>query len=113
MTGPDPGRETQIVDIKGRQVVIRMLSDAQIALLSREAKILQGNAEGDRKFTGVTRMFNILESMVVQEEDKDYLNNLIISGDIELKDLTDFIAAFKPEDEKPKVRRGRPPRARV
>ena len=113
MTGPDPGKETRIIELKGRQLVIKSLNDAQIALMAREAKILQGNAEGDRKFTGVTRMFNLLESMVVQEEDKEYLNDLIVSGDVELKDLTDFIAAFKPEDEKPTVRRGRPPRARV
>lgn len=114
MTQPDAGRETRLVDIKGRQVVVRMLLDAQLLLMTRESRILQqADASNARKVAGAARMFDILESMVVQDEDREYVSDLIAAGDLELKDLTEFISSFKPEDEKPKVRRGRPPRVRT
>lgn len=114
MTTPDPGRETRLVDVKGRQVVIRMLMDAQLALMARESRVLQReDAPNARKVAGAARMFDMLESMVVQEEDREYVADLIATGELELKDLTSFITSFKPEDEKPKVRRGRPPTKRA
>jgi len=113
MTTPDPGKETRIVDFRGRQLVLRQLNGAQVALMAREARILQRDGDGARKIDGVARMFNILESMVVQDEDREFLEDLIESGEVDLTELAEFIKAFKPEDEKPKVRRGRPPRARV
>lgn len=110
MTTPDPGNETRLVDIKGRTVVVKAMNDAQIALMARESRLLQRDSvEGSRKLTGVARMFDILESMVVQEEDQEYMTDLITSGDLTLNDLLGFVTAFKSEDEKPKVRRGRPP----
>jgi len=113
MTEPDPGRDTRIVDIKGRQVVIRMLEGAQLALLARESRVLQqDHADNARKVTGAARMFDILESMVVQDEDQEYVSDLIATGKVELKELTAFISAFKDEDQKPRVRRGRPPTKR-
>jgi len=88
--------------------------DAQNALLGREARVLQRDeVEGNRKIVGAARMFDILESMVVQEDDQEYLTNLIAVGDVTLTDIMGFISAFKPEDEKPKVRRGRPPTKRA
>jgi hypothetical protein len=114
MTAPDPGRETRIVEVRGRSIVIRQLVDAQIMLLAREAKVLQrDDVPVDRKINGVDRMFRILESAVVQPEDREFLDDLMVDGELDLKELVSFVTAFNlDENEKPKVRRGRPPAKR-
>lgn len=107
--GGDPGTETRLVDLKGRMVVVRELKDAQQLLIQREAKVLQGDEAGkERKVTAVANIYDILESVIVQPEDLDYLTRLNVKGELELKDMMGFITVFG-EEQKPKVRRGRPP----
>lgn len=110
MTNPeDPGKETRIVDVKGRNVVVRQLTDAQYLLLARESRLAMKESDDSlRRVTAIGRVFDILESVVIQGEDKEYLLDLTVAGDLELKDLMSFISAFSEEEEpKPKVRRGR------
>jgi hypothetical protein len=105
----DPGRETRLVDLKGREIVVRELKDAQQLLIQREAQILQREDVGkERKVVAVGRIYDILESAVVQPGDLDYVTKLNVAGDLEMKDLMAFVTVFGQE-EKPKVRRGRPP----
>lgn len=110
MTNPDPGRETQIVSVQGRNIVIRRLVDTQLMLLNRDSRLLQrGDLEKESKLASVDRMFTILESVVVQPEDLQYLEGLMAEGKLSLRDLLGFVSAFEEEaEEKPKVRRGRP-----
>jgi len=106
----EPGRETRPVDLKGRSVVVRELRDAQQLLIQREAKILQrDDVSRERKTTAVSNIYDILESAIVEPEDLAYLTRLNVAGDLELKDMMGFITVFGGEEEKPKVRRGRPP----
>lgn len=107
--GADPGSQTRLVDLKGHMVVVRELKDAQQLLIQREAKVLQSDEAGkDRKVTAVANIYDILESVIVQPEDLEYLTRLNVKGDLELKDMMAFVTVFG-EEEKPKVRRGRPP----
>ena len=110
MTTPeDPGKETRIVDVKGRNVVVRQLTDAQYLLLARESRLaIREGDDSPRRVAAIGRLFDILESVVVQQEDKDYLLDLTVAGDLELKDLMSFVTVFSEEEAaKPKVRRGR------
>jgi hypothetical protein len=106
----DPGKETRLVDVRGRNIVVRQLNDAQLLLLGREAR-LAGREDTDnaRRLSGVARIFDILESAVVQEEDREYLMDLTVQGDLQLKDMLDFISVFGEPEQKPRVRRGRRP----
>lgn len=107
----DLGTDTRIVLINGRSIVVRQLRDAQLTLLAREAKVIQ-RPDRDRQMDAAARMFNILESAVVQDSDREFLLDEITIGKIELKDILTFISVFSEEEEgpeKPKVRRGRPP----
>lgn len=112
MTTPeDPGKDTRIVDIKGRNVVVRQLTDAQMLLLSREGRLAsKEGTEPTRRVAAIARIFDILESAIVQEEDREYLMDLTVAGNLQLGDMTSFITVFS-EDE-PKVRRGRAPAKR-
>lgn len=110
MTAPeDPGKETRLVPVKGRSIVIRQLQDAQLLLLAREARLAQrDDTDPTRRLAAVGRIFDLLESAVVQQEDKDYLLDLTVQGELALRDLTGFISAFADEEKaKPRVRRGR------
>jgi len=60
------------------------------------------------------RVFDIFESLIVTEDDRQKVLDLIVSGDLDMTDLTGFVSAFKQEETKPKVRRGgRPPAKRA
>lgn len=110
MTTPeDSGRKTQIVDVRGRSVVIRQLVDTQMFLLARWARLLQrDDLDGDAKLGFIDRMFSILESSVVQESDREYLTELMANGELDLRELISFITAFNETPQAaPKVRRGR------
>lgn len=110
-----PGTETEVpvtgtVDVRGRTITIKKLVDTQMMLLAREAKILQRDDIGnDRKLDGIDRMFRILESVVVEPDDKQYLEGLMIEGDLDLRELVSFVTTFNAAGmEKPaRVRRAR------
>lgn len=117
MTTPDPAipdneaRETRVVDIKGRTMVIRALRETQLLSLNHEARILQReDIDGDRKMKGMERMFKTLLSVVAQPSDREYLEDLMAEGELDLRELTTFATSFfnEPEEQAPKVRRGRP-----
>lgn len=108
MTNPDPGKETRLVEVRGRNIVVRELTDAQLLLLGREARLAMNTAtDNTRRMTCVARIFDILESAIVQEEDREHVLDLTIAGDLKLADLLGFISAFQDEEAKPRVRRGR------
>ena len=117
MTADDSGRDTRVIDIKGRQIVVRQLKDIQIMMLTREAQILsrEDSVDLQRRLLAATRLVDILESAIVQTVDRQYVTDLSIKGELELSDLTGLVTAFVPEPEpaKPVVRRGRPPKTRV
>jgi hypothetical protein len=110
MTQPDSGKDTRLVPVHGRNIVVRQLQDAQLVLLAREARLAQrDDTDSGRRMTAVARAFDILESAIVQESDRDYILDLTVKGQLTLEDLLGFITAFESEqDEKPRVRRGRP-----
>jgi hypothetical protein len=115
MTTPDPGRETKLVPIGGRNIVVRELTDAQMALLMRESDILKRkDIDTERKLKTVSLMFKVLQSAVVQEEDREFVDEQIAIGDLGLREMMDFILVFTEDeaDEKPKVRRARTPAKR-
>jgi hypothetical protein len=108
MTNPDPGKETRIVDVRGRNIVVRELVDAQLLLLGREARLAMNPAtDQNRRLICVGRIFDILESVIVQEEDRDYILDLTVKGTLSLADMLGFISAFQEDEQKPRVRRGR------
>lgn len=103
----DIGVETRLVPVGTRQIVVRQLKDAQYVLLGREAKVIGDNSsDGERKMKAVSRIMDLLESAVVQEDDREYLIDLNIKGELTLAMLLTFVTIFSTED-KPAVRRGR------
>jgi hypothetical protein len=111
MVNADTGRETQIVPVCGRNIVVKKLTDIQMSLLLRGSRILSSSdVAQEKKMEMMEMMFTILDSVVVQDADKKWVLEQQIKGDLELKDMTSWVTVFKDEDEdekKPAVRRGR------
>jgi hypothetical protein len=110
---PDLGRETRVVDVRGRSIVVRRIIDTQMMLLARESQVLQrDDIDIKRKLSAVDRMFRILESSIVQQSDREFVEELMLDGELDLRELTSFVTTFSGDEEesaKPKVRRGRAP----
>lgn len=111
MTQPTNGGRT--VPVGGRDIRIKNLTDLQMLHLLRHAKILEkDDIDKEQKLDSAERMFSILNTIVTDPGDRAYLTKIEEEGKIELKDLLVFINGQEDdsEPEKPKVRRGRPPR---
>src|SRR5690348_16035819 len=113
MTTPeDSGRETQVVTIGDRSIVLRKLTDAQRTLVGRWASMLtRSDVDGAQKLSLIDKMFTTLESVIVQQTDRDFVEDLMARGEMDLKTLHGFVTAFdqpsEPGARPSKVRRGR------
>jgi hypothetical protein len=111
----DDGPQTRLIDFKGHRILIKKLVDGQFVQMNHEVNVMtSNNADTDRKMKAMDRVHRIMLSVVLNPEDKETIEELMADGEIQLKDLADFVSAFKDEEEdqpKPKVvRRGRPVR---
>lgn len=104
----DPGKETRIVDIKGRSVVVRQLNEAQYMLMAQMAKVVSDrNAGGEARINAATIMLRLFNAGIVQQEDRDYIQELNIEGGLEISDLLQIITVFtEDQPKKATVRRG-------
>lgn len=119
MTDPTPTvevQETRPATVRGRVIQVRKLGDAQGPLLARELLLVRKpTADPFRRVQAVARVFDILESVVVSEEDREYLIELNMTGDLRMIDMMNCLSVWSDE-EQPKsqgpavVRRGRPRR---
>jgi hypothetical protein len=112
MTQPqeDAGRQTQLVEVDSRQIVVREMTDMQKLLMTREARQLtRESVESERKLAAAATILDLLESVIVQPDDVEFIKQRIIEGKFELGDMMAFLKAFAPtEPAAPRVRRGRP-----
>lgn len=115
MTEPTPP-ETKPTTIHGREIQVRALTDAQGPLLARELLLLRkASTDSFRKAQAAGRVFDIMESVVVSEEDREFLMDLNSRGDLRLLDMMGALSVWadeeQPESAGPRVvRRGRPRR---
>jgi hypothetical protein len=105
--------DLDIVTIKDRQVPIKKLNETQRMLLLREARVLSkaknGGLEMDRMLRSIAFMLDIVESSIVDAEDREWLMNLAGSGDIDFGEMLAISTAFEgqPEPAPKPVRRTR------
>lgn len=106
--------ESKAVPIKGQQITLKKLTDGQITLLLRESRRMQrDDVTGAQGMEALERVDRILHSVIVFDEDKKTVDDLLETGELTLKELTREVMNLFASDEaeKPKVvRRGRPPK---
>lgn len=112
------------VEVKGRMIKVRPLIDTQAALMGREAakvsrlsrKIDGDNIDRDALmdvFSSMGRILDIIESTVVDPDDREFLVNQMATGNLAMKDITPLMK-FEDQEQNaaPVVRRGRPRRTK-
>lgn len=116
MTEPESG-ETRPVPIQGRDIMVRELTGAQRLLASREVRnIMRSDLDRVARVKALGRTFDLVEAMVVNPEDVEYLETLIMERKMDIEDFRPILSAFsdvaleEEEPVKPRVRRGRPPK---
>lgn len=111
VAGTDPEAFTKMVQIGEREVLCRFLTEAQFMQLAYEAQIMESPHTPDaRKIKTLTRIFRVMRSIVVEDEDKEYVEDLMADGTVRMsdvlaviKELNDSVATPKSSS---KVRRG-------
>jgi len=120
MTDPTPGA-VRPVTVRDRKILVRKLIDTQYMLLNRCAQILtRPHVDKGKKLETIDRMFTVLESAIVNDEDREFLEDLMAEGKLDLRELLGFVTVFEGDEEddskveeQPKVRRARTPAKRA
>jgi hypothetical protein len=114
VTQPNPGDEARPITVGGRDVLVRPLLGSQAVLMMRLVRNLQKQKVDDYDMgaivTNTAKILDVVESALVDQADKDYIEELIIDRKLDLKELVAVVTVFDDAAvaEKPKVRRGRP-----
>ena len=104
----DPGKDTRVVDVNGRSVVVKAPNDAQIMLMSQQGNVVANDrAKPADRMAAAGTLMNILSALIVQDDDRDYVKDEIIAGKLDMAGMTPFITAFQDKAKPPAVRRGR------
>ena len=99
---------TRVVPINGRDITVKAPSDAQIMLMGQQGQVAMNPKASaqDRMFAAGTLM-KILVALVVDDGDREYIQDQIVIGELDMAALTSFIEAFRDKKKAPAVRRGR------
>lgn len=118
---PVAERKTAVVSLGGRDITLRQFNETQFMQLQHETLVLKRSEDGNMPFERVQksldRVFRAIRSAIPDEEQRDYIDDLMAEGELDLRELVRAVFVFNREaaveDEKPvQVRRGRPRRAR-
>lgn len=108
---------TATVPINGRDVDVETLDEIQYMLLTREMRVAQGDGyDNTRRITAIATCYDIIESVIVKPEDRQYLMDLVKTREVTLKDLMVVVRQLHEDEGKgqptPAVRRGRTTRSK-
>ena len=116
--------ETRTVTILDREINVVKFNETQFMLVGREIQRVQRLirdetvAKEDVKsiLSSMARVLNMLESRVVDPEDRDFLVEKMSEGELSIFDVMPIISAFRDDEDdapvKPKVHRASTARRR-
>lgn len=98
ISGERPEAVTKVIKLGDREVLCRMLTEAQFMQLAYETKLMTNNSiSTDRKVKTLERIFRVMRSVVATEEDKEYLEDLVAEGVVDMYDLLHVIEELNKE----------------
>lgn len=110
-----------VATIKGREIAVKAPTELQLMLLQRLSSKLKkaSNLDFQEYLSSAGRALDILENLVEDPEDREWLIELTAAGGLHIDDFTPIVNALfdslkdQPEEveaPKPVARRGRPKR---
>lgn len=110
-------RFTVEVPIGDQVILVQSPTESQMMQLAHELSLMQlpvDKVTSERRMKSLDRSYRIVRSMIVNDDDKEWVEDSITDGTVSLKEIVNSIKNMYDE-EKPKaatVRRGRQTRNR-
>lgn len=92
-------REQVVLQLGDRDVTFKRPTDSQWAALVKYSEIVRRNPE--RTLQGIARMLEVIDNMVVEPDDRLYLEDLMVAGTLDMAELVRVIEKFDEEAAKP------------
>lgn len=97
---PEPEVFVGTATVGGRDMSVKTLTDAQFMTLTHEATLMQNpNVPTDRKLKSMDRAFRVLKSVVVEEDDMEYIQDEMAEGRITLKSLATALLSVHAQNK--------------
>lgn len=115
------GDKAKLPTILGREVAFKEFNDTQLVLIHRMRQMLAGTIsqlpgeDEDIELTDVqrralsggldvaARFLDMLGYMVVEDEDRDWLTQQMLAGNLDLAQIAKFVMDLVPDDKKDKA----------
>lgn len=88
---PEEELVSEIVTVKDREIVIRQLNSIQFMQLQHEASIMEKGDSSIRMRKAMDRCYRILRSSFVNDEEREYVEDLIADGEFDMKQLSTLV----------------------
>lgn len=95
MATDDTATQTAIVELHGRNIVIKLPNSAQLGLMAQQARIAAGD-DPTRKMRAIGIIMDIVQNLIAAT-DQDYVIDLMIAGKLDVNEVMALFDAFKEE----------------
>lgn len=104
------GDETYPYEIGGRLIALKVPTESQLTAalkivanarkeLTAQEKLDEKDRDTRKLFDLVARILRIVDMMMISEEDREFVEDSMIAGTIELSDLIGLMGAFRSDKE--------------
>lgn len=88
--------DLEMLTIQDRQIPIKKLNETQMMLIVREARVLKSDRyDMERKFQGVAFILDIVETAIVDAEDREWLMGRAGAGDVSFREMLQIAAPYE------------------
>lgn len=89
-------REQWITTHNGRSIKVWRATDGQMAVMAQQLRNMKKGVRDNNvseSFFAVGTMMALLDKLIVNEDDRDYLGDLLLEGDMNVADLLNLLLA--------------------
>ena len=97
-----PEKPVYLADIADRTIKVRPPTQTQYVLMGRAAKNADTAVKADDFTAAVYSMvedLDIIDTLIMEDDDRSYLTDLMSKGDLEIEDLLTAIGSAIPKQE--------------
>lgn len=87
--------------VAGREMQVKAITDAQFMVLTHEATLLQNpNVDKPRKIKAVDRVYRVFTSIIVNEEDIEFVQDSLAEGNLGMGELANSLLEVRVQQAK-------------
>lgn len=105
-TGEQQDRTHFTVTMLDRDITFKAPTDGQIAQMLRYVNAAQRAKSTADSVNAIARMLDVLMAIIESDEDRNWVDDGLVSGDLELKDMMEPMEAFVAEQQEEAPKNG-------